>query len=361
MKRIIYHYPSPLVKNPKSGSQVRPIAMLKAFRDLGYEVDIVSGYSNERSDKIRQIKNNILKGVKYEFMYCENTTMPTQLTDPSHLPLRPFIDFNFIKFLRSHNVPVGLFYRDIHWKFPIYNESVSLLKSAFAKFFYKRELYFYSRNLDKLYLPSFQMAKYLNEINSDITDTLPPGHENYSYSSEPSIDSTIKVLYVGGLSDFYDISLFFDTIKNYPQIELTICTRIENWNSIEYKYTPLPPNVNIVHKSGPCLKELYEKHNLALLYVKPSEYWRFAVPIKLLEYVGERKPVIVSSEIWSSDFINRNHNGWVVDYNEKSLNKFLSSLSIESIEAKKEACENCALDNTWLSRAKKVSSDLTNL
>ena len=53
MKRCIYHYPNPVVEKPGIGSALRPYQMLCAFRQLGYEVEMITGYSAERSRKIR--------------------------------------------------------------------------------------------------------------------------------------------------------------------------------------------------------------------------------------------------------------------------------------------------------------------
>ena len=48
--KMIFHHPYPVFPEGKSGSQVRPYSMLKAFETIGYEVDLVAGYGwNERA------------------------------------------------------------------------------------------------------------------------------------------------------------------------------------------------------------------------------------------------------------------------------------------------------------------------
>ena len=80
-KRCIFHIPNYIDKTSKSGSSVRPQMMIKAFEEIGYHVDYVMGYGKERKSQIEKIKRNIRNGVKYEFLYAENSTTPTLLTE----------------------------------------------------------------------------------------------------------------------------------------------------------------------------------------------------------------------------------------------------------------------------------------
>lgn len=132
MKKIIFHHPLPLNPNATSASGIRPMRMLEAFKSLGYEVDLVTGYSAERRAAIKSIKNKIKS---------------------------------------------GLFYSDIYWMFDSYDKNLSFLKSVAAKFAYKFELHFYKRYLAKLYLPSLEMGKYVPIVQSKIFAALPPGDE----------------------------------------------------------------------------------------------------------------------------------------------------------------------------------------
>ena len=88
---IIFHHPLPLDPDAKSASGIRPQRMLQAFKDLGYKVDIVSGYAVERNEAIKKIKKNISNGVQYDFVYAESSTMPTAVAvrATSVLPLPP--------------------------------------------------------------------------------------------------------------------------------------------------------------------------------------------------------------------------------------------------------------------------------
>ena len=108
-KRCIFHIPNYIDKTSKSGSSVRPQMMIKAFEEIGYHVDYVMGYGKERKSQIEKIKRNIRNGVKYEFLYAENSTTPTLLTEKNHIPKYPFLDFGFFKFCKKYGIKIGLF------------------------------------------------------------------------------------------------------------------------------------------------------------------------------------------------------------------------------------------------------------
>ena len=91
-------------RNRASASQIRPMKMIEAFKECGYEVVVVEGYGKERKRQIKEIKSNILKGVKYDFLYSESSPMPTLLTEKNHLPLYPFFDFSFFAFCKKHGI-----------------------------------------------------------------------------------------------------------------------------------------------------------------------------------------------------------------------------------------------------------------
>ncbi len=112
--RIIFHHPLPLDSNARSASGIRPLRMLQAFKDLGCEVDLVTGHAAERKVAIKKIKQNIKNGVTYSFLYAESSTMPTTLTEPHHLPVNPLLDWRFFQFCKTRKIPIGLFYRDIY-------------------------------------------------------------------------------------------------------------------------------------------------------------------------------------------------------------------------------------------------------
>ena len=366
-KNMIFHHPLPLNYQATSASGIRPIKMLNAFKSLGYKVDLVTGYSAERKKRIKKIKNNIEKGLEYDFVYSESSTMPTILTDRYHLPLNPLLDFGFFKFCKRQNIKIGLFYRDIYWAFEGYGNDLNLLKIAIAKLAYKYDLKNYNKYLTKLYLPSLEMGKYVPIVNGKIFETLPPGSDSNNHfdadaNLSSSEDEKLNIFYVGGMSEHYQMHLLFKVVSQFPKIILTICTRENEWLSVKDTYPALTDNIKIVHKVGEDMKMLMQQADIVSVFVKPHEYWEFAAPVKLYEYLGSRKPILASNGTLAANFVKNNKIGWAIDYKPSALTKFFVDLVNDRQKLVKVKGEMNAVaeQHTWVARAKQVQKDLKN-
>ncbi|HRW21084.1 MAG TPA: glycosyl transferase family 1, partial [Bacteroidales bacterium] len=253
MRRIIFHIPVNLDKNIASGSQIRPQLLLKAFKDEGFIVDTIAGYGKQRKHLIRNIKKSIKSGVKYDFLYSESSTMPTALTEPNHIPKYLNLDFNFFKYCKKQQIPIGLFYRDIYWKFPEYQPN-SLLKRLILNFFYKYDIYNYKKTINYLYLPSMKMLDYLPNIKTDGFNikALPPGvTTKFVPNNKDSINKELNIFYVGGIGKVYKFPVLLKVISEMKNINLTVCLRELEWiNETDAYDIYINQNINRIHKSG---------------------------------------------------------------------------------------------------------------
>lgn len=359
MRKMIFHIPMEIDRNLHSGSQIRPIKMIKAFKNIGYDVNIVMGYVKERREQIKQIKENIKNGVKYEFLYSESSTMPIALTEKHHLPIAPFLDFNFFKFCKKNDIKIGLFYRDIHWSFEQYIKNVSFIKRKFAGFFYKYDLKQYKKYLDIFYLPSKQMYDYIPfEFNKKII-ALPPAGEKKAFTSSKKTNY-LTFIYVGGLGKLYDLKLFSKVINDIKKINFNLCTRENEWDKNRVNYKRWDKNIKINHKHGVDLDNIYLKSDIAILFVKPTKYWKFVMAVKLFEYISYKKPIIAVKNTAVGDFIEANNIGWVINYNEKELKELIFDLQKNSYKIKEKIknIEKIIPKNTWEARASQIEKEL---
>lgn len=357
MKKMIFHIPMKIDRNRFSASQIRPLKMISAFKEMGYEVDIVEGYGKERKLQIRKIKENILKGIVYDFLYSESSTMPTLLTESRHLPTYPFLDFSFFSFCKKHEIKIGLFYRDIFWRFATFDYG---WKTKISKYFYKYDLIKYNQLVDVLFLPSLKMLSYIPFSFHGKVCELPAGVDIFPIVEQTSFSQTIEVLYIGGIGGAYDLKLFMRVIASLTGIHLTVCCRREDWTEVECDYkTYLNSNISIVHLSGNDLMLLYQKADLCSTFFKLSEYLTFAIPYKFFEAIGYGCPVIAVRGSGWSDFIEQNHTGVVCDYGEEALRNVLSDpeLKMKLINWRKNT-EKVRLKNSWFERCKTVRDQL---
>lgn len=366
-RKCIYHVPNYINPKGNSGSSIRPKKMLQAFKDIGYDVDVVMGYAKERKKQISKIKKNIKDGIKYDFMYSESSTMPTLLTEKHHLPTHPLLDFGFMKFCKKNNIKIALYYRDIYWKFPSYGKNISNIKRKFAISMYNYDIKKYSELLNILYLQTMRMAKYLPEtIANTPIKTLPPGcNLNKEAITRREIhykkmNDKINIFYVGGIGKLYNIEPILKVAKNNEYVNLVICCREDEWNKEKGKYEKyINDRISIVHTYGDGLEKHYDRADLCSLYFPKEEYRNFVMPIKLFEYIGHAIPILATAETTTGDFIEKNNIGWSINSDEK-LEEVLQELHDNKmlLLEKYYNLVNVVEENTWEERAKKVVNDL---
>lgn len=360
--RILFHHPLPLDPASKSASGIRPLRMLQAFKDLGCEVDLVTGYAAERKAAIKKVRNNIKSGVVYNFLYSESSTMPTALTEPHHLPVSPLLDWRFFQFCKTQKIPIGLFYRDIYWLFPEHNTGLNKIKFLVAKVAYRYDLFVYKQTLNKLYLPSLEMGAYIPTVPKERFKSLPPG-----CLSSPADDAShapsaglLRLFYVGGISSHYQLHTLFEALQDMPSVHLTLCTREAEWLAVRHEYPALSPNIKVIHKTGVEMEKHLHACDVALLFVKPQEYREFAAPVKLYEYLGCFKPILASQGTLAGSFVQAKGIGWTVVYDKKALQAQLQTLLEHPalLQGVRQNLHAVAPLHTWQARAQQVIEDL---
>ena len=361
MRRIIIHYPFKILNSRKSASQIRPMRILNAFKQLNYQVDLIEGYGKERSVQIKEISKAINNGVKYDFVYSESSTMPTLLTEKHHYPVYPLLDFGFFKLCRKHGIPIGLFYRDIYWCFPKHNPTI---QERVARWFYRYDIRRYNALVNHLFVPSVEMVKYLPDPITIPISELYPGCDIEKDLPQPLSDvRKLNILYVGGIGSHYDLSLFMQVVKNIPDVHFTLCCRPEDWNPVKELYEPylVNGNISVVHKNGAELRQLYADADLFCLFVEPDKYWEFAVPFKLFETVGYAKPVIASAPTWVARFVSEQGTGLVCSYAEEELRVALQMLVSNRgyLNQYKHRVKDIQLEHTWEARCQTIVKALS--
>ena len=363
-KRMIFHIPNYLDSELKSGSKIRPLKMIQAFESNGYKVDTVTGYGKERQDKIDEIEENILNGIKYDFIYSESSTMPTLLTEKHHLPTHPCLDYSFFRFCKRHGIRIGLFYRDLYWKFEEYGKGMSSIKKKLAILLYKYDIFMYNRLVDVLYLPSLKMKDSIPNLSNKIkVKELPPGVVD-NVKRETYKKLGLNIFYVGGITEpngLYGLGDLMSLAKIDNRISVTICCREDEWKRVKKDYQDLlNKHIKIVHKSGKELDKYYKQADLCSLLFPYNEYRTFAMPIKLFEYISNGIPVIASDNTAVAEYIDDNKIGFVVKNNKKQvatlMKRIVSNKNI--LKEKREKIKKLIISETWEKRAEEVAKDL---
>jgi glycosyltransferase involved in cell wall biosynthesis len=365
MKSVLLYYPFKMVANANSGSKLRPIEMHKAFLDWGrknhIDIILITGDSAEREQQFNTLKeegklDNLL------FCYMENQTIPLWLTDPKHIPMKPFIDRKILSYLKGRNIPTGVFYRDVYWKFDdLY--PLKGMKKTIMQSIYRVEERFYEKYCNVIFLPSDSMGKYVN-INRDKV-ALPPGGKKKEMRKNDVISFPLKGLYVGGINNrAYGLPLLLQSLRKFNEekvrLQLTVVCRKDELEKVSSDILQdiKDLHVTVLHVSGSELDEVYKETDIAFIPREKTTYNDFSVPVKLVEYLSNGLPVVATNCDAQQDFIESGPYGVV---GEAEVDRFIEAIEkiTENLAFYNEKIEESFLNNhSWDARVEKIQKTL---
>ena len=361
--QAILHIPKPLPVNSDRPSEIRPLRMLDAFNAIGCQVHLVAGESTERKRAAHALERRIRNGEHFDFCYAETANRPLALSDSDGVPRHPLFDYRLLQRIRAAGIPIGLFIRDLYWRFDFYRDMLPPLARNLALPLYYLDFMVYRRYADHIFLPSTRMAEYFpRPVAETRRSALPPGidtGQGVRLSNDPA-GQGLRCLYVGGATPpFYDLSDVLAYFGNSTHT-LTIVCRAAEWQAIAGHYANLlTERIRIVHAGQDQLPELYGSADLALLVRAPNAYLDFAMPFKLLEAVQFAVPVVVSGNNAASEFVSNNQLGWTIP-DVGALAAQLDELAAKRqlIREMSSHCVAAFHENSWAARARTVVETL---
>lgn len=335
--------------------------MLEGFSGLGYHVALVAGYANDRRRAIQKIRQWSRDGLRFDFLYSESASVPTLLTERHHAPTHPFLDFGLFRWARVRAVPVGLFYRDVYWRFDLWKRLVPWHKRIIALPLYWYDWLEYLKLVDHLFLPSLAMKRFLpGEWPDSRLSEAPPGCTPEKASSARICQSGLQVLYVGGVTPpLYDLRPMLDALRRVGHgVVLTLCCRLREWRDVRTYYS-LNDNVRVLHVSGRDLDTLYANADIFSLVRKPHPYLDFAMPVKVFEALGHGVPIVTAQGTEVARFVAKEGVGWVVSGEKDFHNLLLRLRSNRNLVANKRKKVLTILErHSWVARARSIATAL---
>lgn len=365
VRRCVFYSTKPVVDDPVRGSDVRPAKMLDAFRQLGYEVHVVAGDARSRGRAAREVKQNILAGVQYDFVYAEPPTTPIALNESHHLPNHPLLDYRFFGFCHSRGVPIVLFYRDVQWRLPDYRRHIGWAKYLAVLPFFHLDLFVYRRVVDALLVPDRGMLKQIagwaatkpNWVSMPGFDPLeqPPPREPVAP------DSPLRLFYVGGLRPpVYDLTPLLRgsawASSHGLSHELTICCRESEWVSRPTAYDRyLGAHITVVHnRNRKELLDLYSRHDIAVMpYGTLNSDW--AIPVKFPEAIGMEVPLLAGSGTAVARMVDELGIGWSIGESVEDFSALLQTVDRRELERVRSNVKRIRPEYSWIERAREVT------
>ena len=364
-RQIVFYRTLPIDPDSKSGSGVRPVRLLDAFRRLGYDVEVVAGRAPERKRAMREVEQKLQSGVRYDFLYAEPPTTPVPLNETHHLPVHPLMDYRFLMRCHSSGVPVALFYRDVQWRLPHYPRSVGWPKYAFMLPFFHADLAVYRRCVDAWLVPDLGMrARIAPWLAGRPVWASPPGFDETEAPSARvarSAGAPLRLFYVGGIEPpVYDLLPLLrgmsSAVKGGIGCELTICCRQAEWARGGAAYASyLGDHVQVVHnRSRRELLDLYARHDVAVMpYGTLNSDW--AMPVKFAEAIGLFTPVLSGVGTAVGKAVAEQGIGWVVGSSPEEFAARLATVDEAALEGARAAVARVRPSYSWTERARQIA------
>lgn len=355
--RVVFHSPYPLDPEPASASRERPNQMLRALRIIGYEVLRITGNPPDRDLAFADFRDRVRGRQQIAFVYSENSTQPNALATSVRTGIAVFLEARIFAYCHRHGVPIGQFYRDVYWRFPEKQRSVPPVRRALMQLLYRVDLAVLDRSGAHVFVPSLPMVPII-PFDPQRCTALPPGT---ALRNAATPHRGFHALYVGGVGPGHEIEELLHAVAQVEAMMLTLVVPRQAWEHHGEQLRPLlTDRVNVVHAAASQLGPHYDRASLCLLTVQPNEYRRFAVPMKLYEYLGYGKPVLASSQTLAGEIVEDLGVGCSVHYRSEEIAAALSRLieHPEELETLAQRARTVREDQTWVSRARTVAASL---
>jgi len=361
MRKCILHIPWQLLNVSVSATEIRPYRMLEAFRNIGYEVYFVMGNAVTRKRQIRELRNHINNGEKFDFLYSESSTLPMMLTETHHLPTHPLVDISLLRLCKKNKIPIGLFYRDIYWAYPSVHR-FNAIKHYYSRFFHQLDIRIYNMYVDTLYFPS-QSAEICYNLIPSLSRKI--AFHDLMPGTQSILDKSYKhenyFLFIGSISiGVCDIRMILSVFHKFPQHKLIICTSEEAWrDSLPFYQKLISDNISVVHEVNDAAQSLIRNSKYTLCYFAETDYRKIAIPYKFFDNLSYGKPTISNVNDNTGKLVKANGIGFAIEYSEIALTNLLNNLPDDNEYQRlvDKSFEYAAI-NTWSKRAEKVRDDL---
>ena len=338
-----------------SGSSVRPYKIYQAMKELGYVVKMITGIASRKNVKERRtyLKNawEEIKDFDFDYCYIESKTTPIFLGNNR-------FEYSFIKKIKNKGIPIGIFYRDVYWKFSDLFDMRGI-RQFILKQFQKADMRFFKKTMDCVFLPSQEMNKYCGFKNIAL---VPPACEIISVEPKSKLNNTL--IYVGGLSYAYGSDILIEALRLVNKtinIKLIIVCREQEFSWLKQYIVDTDYEwLTIAHSSSEGLYSYYREADFAICSHRKNIYHDFCMPVKLFEYFSYEKPVIATNCNEINNIIIPNNLGICGEDNAESLAKcimkgYSSDFDYNTVVSNVKRYRD---ENTWTKRTQKIGETL---
>lgn len=350
------------IENRSDGARPQRIrAMAQAFGDSDVPVIRMTSNLNLLQRRMRAALALVDQGAHPRFGYGENSTAP--MPDTALEALEPAL-----RQLKSVGLAFGWFVRDLHWLDPA--SSVSQTSDALESLQQRgtHELDTMARLADVMFAPSVPAAEHFDRLLSTLRHsrvewlTLPPGIDQANTlepsTTRPTVGDEIRLVYAGGLGGVYDLSRLVQVLHELDRPWHLQCTvRPEDRQRAKDLFAEFPKE-RVSITVGDFSFVGSEGSMTAGLALLDSAYGVASFPLKVMNYLEKRMPVVVYRDSSPAPLIERYGTGVVAEPSVAGVRDALASLSRTQGGT---AWSGLYESESWAARAASVRKTLASL
>jgi glycosyltransferase involved in cell wall biosynthesis len=308
------------------------------------ELDVISGTRSRRAGAmVCYLARGRLRGVAA--IYVENATT---LPGPA--------DLAFLAIARARRIPILTYVRDAQQLFPEYY-AVTSLKRRISRALFLPATRALMRVSTSVAFPSPGLAAAVlgDESRASLAHLLPPGSR---LVDAPPVNPLARgLLFVGSLRyPAHGAAILFDAMDQVRRHGLDvqlICVARPG----EEPEGPPPAWLRVVRAEGREIDALLPEVLASLTPRRRTPYNDLAVPIKVMEYLGYRRPLIVTDAIETAAIVRAAQCGLVVPDTAEGLAAGIEAVvgaPAEQLMQWGEAARSAAEANSWDARAGRI-------
>lgn len=336
---VLGHYPLDVLdRAPK----VRTFHMAQAFSEIGDTVLISGDRMYRRRALSRALARDLLSRI--DAVYLESGSSTATETD-----------LWFLSRVRKKGVPLGIFIRDVYQRFPgLY--PVKTAKHWLMKQAYEISLKAYDRSASTLFFPTQGLANLVAPQSPVVL--LPPGAQQLTRPRLVARGEN-QIIYVGANGRWDGIEMLCDAFvrvrETIPEAKLIIVTRPEAGNP--YRWVE---GVEWISASGEELSQYLWRSSVAVIPRIDTAYHRMAFPVKLMDYLGHRLPVVVTGPSDAARFVEEHGGGVATTADVSGLVEAICKVLASQAQQHhfQEQINTVLQHHLWRHRAEKVVSTL---
>ncbi len=367
---VIFTYFSNIENHRKSARPMRVRAMRdnlrkykRCFVFMGDEITL------KRKEKFLK---NLPKTCNIKMAYEESLSAPSSIHTSFGI-----LRHNFRKFLKKNNIKYSVFLRDMYQAFPQYEKIVGI-ENSYARFLTLRdEVMDMILSATKIYTPSETFKKemvlrgLIPKKYGYMLDILPPGINKssmlYDNKYKCGLNEKIKIVYTGGLGEFYNFKKFLEAFYICEELPLEFHLYIKKQELQKSRHIygyDLDKKSNIfIHEGSFTEMAINMNYDLGLSLFEDDSYRKMAIPVKVFDYLSLNIPVLTGKGTESGELVKKYDVGFVIDNKIPEIVNFLIDIvqKRENLLKKQKNIKNFILENLWDKRVEKVMKDCNAL